>query len=91
MALRALGSFPPRGSAELKQVWLCSRLQRRLVRCLLTKLPFLRICNAEVSAPAFATRIMARRITDACTHGFRVANTEERRMQGGRKQRQKHD
>lgn len=39
MALRALGSFPPRGSAELKQVWLCSRLQRRLVRCLLTKLP----------------------------------------------------
>lgn len=36
MALRALGSFPPRGSAELKQVWLCSRLQRRLIRCLLT-------------------------------------------------------
>ena len=46
MALRALGSFPPRGSAELKQVWLCSRLQRRLVRCLLTiALPWWR-CKA---------------------------------------------
>ena len=41
MALRALGSFPTRGSAELKQVWLCSRLQRRLgCRMLTIALPW---------------------------------------------------